>query len=287
MSEAAFKDKFIAFVDILGFKNMVEKVENGTGMSHAELKEIKAALEQRNMVDTYGAYGPTTCPESYCEQKDMDFKTWQVTDCIVSSCEVSPAGIINLISHCWVGSMALLMKGVMVRGYITRGKILHEISDVTGTGYQKAYSQESKVSAFKNGADERGTPFIEIDPQIVAYVKKHDDGCIGKMFDRMTEGDGDVRAIFPFKRLSHDFVIGGWGNSFDPEKEKESNQKMREHLIALKERVQSYVDEGNLSAVRKTEHYLRCLDKQLDICTQTDEVIDSLCRPFGGQMFPG
>ncbi len=32
-----FRDKFIAFVDILGFESFVERAENGTGMSLQEL----------------------------------------------------------------------------------------------------------------------------------------------------------------------------------------------------------------------------------------------------------
>ncbi len=40
MNDIEFKDKFIGFVDILGFKKMVEAAEAGIGMSLSELLEI-------------------------------------------------------------------------------------------------------------------------------------------------------------------------------------------------------------------------------------------------------
>ena len=92
MSDTDFKDKFIGFVDILGFKKFVEAAEAGTGMSLAELLELLRELgtvdDRRNLEK----YGPTICPTSAYRQRDLDFRLTQISDCVVVSTEVSPAG---------------------------------------------------------------------------------------------------------------------------------------------------------------------------------------------------
>ena len=47
MNDTNFKDKFIGFVDILGFKKLVEVAEAGTGMPLAELLDRSSSLANR------------------------------------------------------------------------------------------------------------------------------------------------------------------------------------------------------------------------------------------------
>jgi hypothetical protein len=61
MSNPEFKDKFIGFVDILGFKKLVETSETGTGMSLNNPLEVLKELgtpEDRNhtsiMISIFG-----------------------------------------------------------------------------------------------------------------------------------------------------------------------------------------------------------------------------------------
>jgi hypothetical protein len=219
------------------------------------------------------------CPDSACLRRGLDFQFTQVSDCIVASAEVSPAGAINLIKQCWGAAIMLLTKGVMVRGYITRGTIHHQGTEFLGSGYHKAYERESGVTAFQREANEKGTPFVEIDPSVCSYVQGIKDRCVREMFDRFTRTEGGVAALFPFKVLSHSFMIGG-AVPFDLAKEKQSNDDLRQSLTRMKQQVMQYVDAGNESAVRKARHYLAALDAQILQCDETDEMIDVLCQPF-------
>ncbi len=101
MSDIEFKDKFIGFVDILGFKELVDAAEAGMGMSLTQLLEILNDLGSLEDQAHFKKYGPTTCPESTYVQRDLNFRLTQISDCVVVSSEVSPAGLINLVSHCW------------------------------------------------------------------------------------------------------------------------------------------------------------------------------------------
>jgi len=119
--------------------------------------------------------------------------------------------------------------------------------------------------------------FFEVDPVVCEYVQNHTDPCVNKMFSRYVKGDGAVTALFPFKRLSHSFIVAGWpGHKFDPEKERESNNNMRIMLKRTKKNVLALVDRENPDAIRKAEHYTAALDAQLEMCKKTDEAIDML-----------
>lgn len=276
-----FKEKFIAFVDILGFKQMVQAAENGSGMTLLELIDMLKDLGVQDDRRQYEKNGPIMCPQSQYIQRDLDFKLNQVSDCVVVSSEVSPAGVINLTNHCWKAVIMLLHKGIMCRGYITKGLIYHDDSLFIGTGYQEAYLQEANVSAFKREADERGTPFVEVDQAVCEYVAEHGDSCVKEMFSRMVKTDGTVTALFPFQRLCHSFVINGWfGHKFDPLKEKASNDNVRKSIIKVKERILAFIDNNNPRAVRKAEYYVEALNAQLIECDETDKAIDMLCAPF-------
>lgn len=149
-----------------------------------------------------------------------------------------------------------------------------------GSGYQHAFESESGVSAFKLEADERGTPFVEVDPTVCEFIERETDPCVKEMFSRMVKTEQGTTALFPFQRLSHSFVIGGLNQKFDSKKEKAANDNVRKLLRSLKERVLKYVDQGNPKAINKARHYVRALDTQLAACDQADEMIDLLCTPF-------
>lgn len=270
-----FQEKFVGFVDILGFKSLVESAENGGGIDLSELMEMIKYLgspEDSNKMKTRGG---TTCPQSIYIEKDLNFIVTQISDCAIVSSEISPAGIINLVSHCWGSVLNLLNKGFMCRGYITKGLIYQTDSQVIGSGYMNALSKEPGVSAFKQEAEERGTPYVEVDPVICAYIENSNDKCVKEMFSRMVKSDGESTVLFPFQRLSHSFMVTSWdGEDFDPQKEKEANNNVRLLINRLKEQIMEFVDMSNSSAVRKSKHYIVALDVQLKACDKTDEAIE-------------
>ncbi len=101
MAEPQFADKFIGFVDVLGFKSIVRDAEEGRGLPLDELISALNDLGDENDRKKYEEYGPTTCPSASYIRKNLDFQLTQVSDCVVVSTEISPAGVINLVSHCW------------------------------------------------------------------------------------------------------------------------------------------------------------------------------------------
>src|ERR1044072_2532343 len=254
-----FIEKFVAFVDVLGFKGFVEDCEIGTGMPLAELLGVLAGLGVGNEREKYDKYGPICCPKSRYVQRNLDFRLTQISDCVIVSTEISPAGVINLIHHCSTAVLMLLQKGIMCRGYINRGKIYHTDTQVIGSGYHLAYHNEKGVSFFKNQPNERGTPFVEVDPEVSKYVEHSQDRCIKEMYSRFVKSDGEHAALFPFNALSHSFL----GSEFNAEEEHREIQKAREWLSTLRKRVLANVDVANTDALQKAQHYLRAIDAQV------------------------
>jgi hypothetical protein len=271
-----YQDKFIAYIDILGFKKLVEDSENGTGLPLPKLIELLQLLGTSEDISRLKKNGPIICPGSKYFQRDLNFKLSQISDCVVVSSEVSPAGVINLVSYCAQVVLRLLEKGIMCRGYITKGSIYHTDSQFIGSGYFEAYSKEEKVKVFKHENDKEGTPFVELNPVVCKFVTECGDACVKKMFSRFVKDDGEISALFPFQRLSHSFIIAGLGNRFDSKKEKESNRNMRLLIEKLKVRLMEFIDTADSEGKEKVKHYIKALDEQLAVCDKTDEMIDRL-----------
>ncbi|MEQ9069020.1 MAG: hypothetical protein RLO18_19970, partial [Gimesia chilikensis] len=134
MSEPEISEKFIVFFDVLGWKHHVQASEEGRGMSRSELEDVVAALGTDDDRKHFEKYGPTTCPRAPRIAKDMDFRITHASDCAIVTAEISPAGLINLVSHCWTACFKLLSKGIMCRGYIKRGRIHHTEKHQFGSG---------------------------------------------------------------------------------------------------------------------------------------------------------
>lgn len=262
-----FQDKFIGFVDILGFKSLIEHAEAGEGMSLAEINKAVSQLGSESDRCTIQTHGPTICPMASRNSDDLDFQIAQASDCVIVSTEVSPSGAITLIFHCWGAVFGLLKYGLMCRGHIRRGNIYHKGQHFYGSGYQESIKLEKVVSAFKRHKDEQGTPFVEIDNSVSDYIRRSEDKCVREMFSRLVEESNDVCAIFPFKRLTQS--VGG---DFSPAEWRKHAQVIRKGILKLKDRLFLYVDKKNPKAIRKLEHYEIALDAQLDACDQMCEM---------------
>ena len=190
-------------MDILGFKSKVESVEGRDGVSLSDLLKYCSILSQRkNRLDILED-GPTICLESEYKSRDLHYEVTQVSDCVVISAEISPAGVINLLHHVSACVTKLMTEGMMARGYITRGNIYHKDNQFIGTGYQEALEKEKDVIAFRFDTSDRSTPFVELDPIVVNYIKEETDECVQTVFRGVCrEDDHGITAVFPFSRLS-------------------------------------------------------------------------------------
>ena len=276
ISNPQLYDKFVAFVDILGFRSKVEAVEKGEGITLPELLELCSILSQEMYVSNVAEYGPIICPESRGNSRNLDYEVTQISDCVVISAEISPAGIINLLQHVSASVMKLMTKGIMLRGYITRGNIYHKGNQIIGTGYQSAFDMERKVSAFRLPFDSTSTPFVEIDKSVIAYVSDETDQCVREVFGRLTkEDENGIVVIFPFQRLSD---LAGQ-SIMNAEACKESLCTIRKWITDFLRKLESQSPSTGLEAGQKSTYYRKFLKEQLDECDRIEEVLHMLKQP--------
>ncbi len=221
-----YKDKFIAFVDILGFKEIVKKSEISSDAD--SVARMLRRLGSDEDAALYQNLGPVICPDSEKLSSDLNMRISQVSDCVVISSEISPAGAINIIDFCrQIAERLLLREGVLCKGYLTRGEIVHEGMLFFGPGYQDAIEGEKNAAAIVTPEGKTGTPFIEIDNFVVKYFEKNGDDCTRKMFSRMTILSEKYALISPYLIFDR---IAEW--SVDPSK---SESQMRNELTSAKE----------------------------------------------------
>ena len=281
LSAVQYTEKFIAFLDVLGWKSLVRASDKGCDLSLGELCEIMDNLGNPADREHFEKYGPRTCPQAPYMRKDMDFCITRLSDSALISAEVSPAGLINLVSYCFRAYTGLLSRGVMCRGYIKRGRIYHTSEYQIGVGISDVVAREKQVSIFRKDAAEQGTPFIEIDMDVVRYVSNQSDECVKEAFQRFVEVESDLAAVFPFKRLDPSIFFGPrLGQRFNPERERESVNVVRGWIQRIKEYVQHHVDWPKESARQKGNQYIRMLDARLVDCDRMDDAINLLAQPF-------
>src|SRR5690606_31750325 len=142
-----------------------------------------------------------------------------------------------------------------------------------GPGYLKAVNSEKNVSAFRSSAEDRGTPFIELDDSVVKYASDLTDKCVKVMFNRLTKFDGERFAIFPFKRLTEAF------GSCDPMEDLKSISIIRGWIKLMKNHINKSIAGADKKAVAKGRHYLDALDDQLRSLAQTEALVMQLEKP--------
>lgn len=273
MTKYELKEKIIGYVDILGFSQHMRAAEAGRGFTPDELFDAAKHLGTIHSRDEFERYGPLTCPHSVPLNRNLDYEVSQAFDCVILSAEPSASGAVNLIGHCWSAAMHLLTKGLLCRGYVTRGRIYHRGSDVFGSGHLDVMDKEKSVSFFKKDADERGTPYVEIDKAIVMLVENEGDDCLKKMFNRFVKRDGELAAVFPFAALGHSYIVAAPGYTLDPSAELQSNNNMRNAIRHMKSKIEALTDPTDRKASQKAAHYIAALEAQLLKCDRADERI--------------
>lgn len=134
-----YEERVVCFIDILGFKGHVSntiKPDGGEDKSQTDLL-ISAFNQIRYLLDI-------DLPES-----KEGIKATQFSDSIVLSFpDNEESGVFHaLLSILWV-QMALVNKGILCRGAIVRGKLLHNSKFLFGPGLINAYLLESKASLY-------------------------------------------------------------------------------------------------------------------------------------------
>lgn len=144
MSKINFEDRVVAFIDILGFKTIVNNARFNK-QSFAVLNELIEMLS--TAVPSLNKLVNADIPE------ELIPKHICISDSIILSAPLSSAimpdycGLSVLVMRVIQLTQLFLSKGYLIRGGISSGKVWHGAANIVGPAYQEAYEIEVETSA--------------------------------------------------------------------------------------------------------------------------------------------
>lgn len=146
-----YVDSYVAFVDILGFTNLVREIQG-----EEDFEDVSWLMYQMKSL-----------AEAYSKAEDI-FELLNVTsvsDCMIFSIPYTAPGastlLITMLHHIQYNFVGSPQK-VLLRGYVARGQVYHRDGMLFGTGYLDAYHGECL---------RKGPPRIVIDSKIVESAR--------------------------------------------------------------------------------------------------------------------
>jgi len=130
-----YDDRYVAFVDILGFANIVRKTEYDPSN-----KRYDALV--KTLTDI-GSFNEETINES------DDFKFQSFSDSVIMSTATTRTGLLHLLHLVSNLSIHLLSNGgLLMRGAIAKGKLHHDQLLMFGPAFLVAYNAETQIAKY-------------------------------------------------------------------------------------------------------------------------------------------
>ncbi len=128
-----FSERVVAFIDILGFESLVRNLEKDERLH----QRLQYALHRIKSLKINSLNEETA-------QKDLEMSVF--SDCIAISADSdNHHGVVWTAIHL---QSSLLVLGILTRGGISIGKLVHEDDILYGEGMIKAYRLESKAAIY-------------------------------------------------------------------------------------------------------------------------------------------
>jgi hypothetical protein len=169
LPEDGYEERFVAFIDILGFKDLVLNIETKTEGYKNDFKRVGSIL---NFLNEESIESNTQHDLLIYEEKDGtllekelgDPRINYISDCVIISTEGSFDGFKSLCNKITKFSTDIACDGIFLRGAITFGPLYHQKPFLFGSAYQKAYELESKIS---------NTPRIIVDDSVFEKLNEY------------------------------------------------------------------------------------------------------------------
>jgi hypothetical protein len=130
-----YSDRYVAFVDILGFSDIVRNSERSRDQASALVRVL-----ERIRARSLGGAGD--------DLFGVDFKVQSFSDTIVLSDKVAESGLKWLLYSVQELTLDLLAQGILTRGGITKGLMYHSEGVAFGPAFLNAYYLESNIANY-------------------------------------------------------------------------------------------------------------------------------------------
>lgn len=169
MNIEGYNKKFIAFIDILGFKSLIDGIESNSKTSETDFKKVQSILNFLNeeSLDSNGhhdlpVYEKTD--DGYIQKELGNPIITYVSDCVIISTDGTFDGFKSICNKITKLYTDIASDGIFMRGAIVYGNIYHKDRILFGSGYVKAYLLEEKKAVF---------PRVIIDKTVIDALKNN------------------------------------------------------------------------------------------------------------------
>jgi hypothetical protein len=149
-----YSERYVAFVDILGFSSHVQQSE------HSTLEAEKLVNVMNRISDRWADKGLQHTHSVLGE----DFRSQSFSDCTVLSEAATARGLDYLLLMITNFARDLLANGFLYRGGIAKGALHHSNNAVFGPAFLKAYDLEQNIAEY---------PRIVVDPNTHQDFSQH------------------------------------------------------------------------------------------------------------------
>lgn len=136
--DAVYSERYVAFIDILGFSEHVRKSANAP----SEAKKILSIMDRQFNRWAEGSF------KAMHEFLGEDFQHQSFSDCIVLSEAATPKGLHYLLMLATQTALGVLENGFLLRGGIAKGLLHHSKHAVFGPAFLAAYALEQNVARY-------------------------------------------------------------------------------------------------------------------------------------------
>jgi hypothetical protein len=150
MAENEYTVRYVAFLDILGFRELITNLEK----DETKLPFVRDLLRNIHNPD----------PENFKNiLPNSGLRAQSISDAVAMSADMTPDGLAHMFMAVERLAQKLLKEGFFLRGAIVKGRVFHDPEMVFGEGVVRAHRYESTVARY---------PRIMLPREIVADVNQ-------------------------------------------------------------------------------------------------------------------
>lgn len=131
---AEYSDRYCAFVDILGFRQLIGQLDN----DETSFEALRALLTRIHRAHSGSAL----------DVNSTDFRAQSISDAVAISTNVSASGLAEIFKSLIALTLDLLVEGYFIRGAIVKAPLYHDDNMVVGKALVQAFHFESEVAKF-------------------------------------------------------------------------------------------------------------------------------------------
>jgi hypothetical protein len=164
-----YETRYCAFVDILGFRQLIDQVRNGS-VPYGMVRQLLQYVHKPRQDSNVGIVNP----------KAFDFKAQSISDAVAISTGLSATGLALLFDSIIQLSIPLLEQGYFTRGAVCKGGLYHDDDMAFGDALVSAYKLESEVVRYPRIMIAKTVADDALSSNLSSYFKDHirqaDDG---------------------------------------------------------------------------------------------------------------